>query len=134
MARTFGKYSPKVPLGTTWEESITLADADLVPIDLTGFHARAQLRTGLNATGAPVLELSSEGANPTITITGPSGLLTFRIPHTAVSALSTANIKRILLWDVELFTRDVGDEVDYVIPCITGKVTFLPRVTRANLT
>ena len=28
MARTFGTYSPVVPLGTTWEESLVLEDAD----------------------------------------------------------------------------------------------------------
>lgn len=43
MARTFGTYSPVVPLGTTWEESLVLEDADGMPIDITGYDVRAQL-------------------------------------------------------------------------------------------
>lgn len=135
MARTFGEYSPVVPLGTTWEESLVLADEDGTPLDLTGYEARAQLRTSAAAPGAPVFELSSEGADPALAVQpgGVLGLLTILVPRTQVSALSPTNAKRKLAWDIELYIPGVGGEDDYVIPCVQGKVNLLPRVTRADL-
>lgn len=135
MARTFGEYSPVVPLGTTWEESLVLADEDGVPLDLTGYEARAQLRTRKDAPGAPVFELSSEGAEPTMFVQPDAvvGLLTILVPRTQVSTLSPTNTKRKLVWDIELYIPGVGGEDDYVIPCVEGKVILLPRATRADL-
>lgn len=65
MARTFGSYSPVVPLGTTWEETLVLEDADGMPIDITGYDVRAQLysvqpaRVAGEPDPVPVLELTT---------------------------------------------------------------------------
>jgi hypothetical protein len=136
MARTFGEYSTDVPLGTTWEESFVLADEDGVALDLTGYKARAQLRTSKAALGAPVFELTSEGATPSMFVQpgAVAGLLTILVPSSQVSALSPNNAKLKLVWDIELYIPGTGGEDDYVIPCIQGKVNLLPRATRADLT
>lgn len=135
MARTFGQYSPDVPLGTTWEEALVLADEDGVALDLTGYEARAQLRTSKDAPGAPVAELTSQGATPTLFVQPGAvpGLLTIAVPTSAVNALSPTNAKRKLVWDIELFIPGVGGADPYVIPAVEGKVNLLPRATRANL-
>ncbi len=135
MARTFGEYSPSVPLGTTWEESLVLADEDGVPLDLAGYEARAQLRVSKDARGAPVLELTSTGADPTLFVEPDAqpGVLRILVPRTQVSALSPSNARRKLVWDIELYIPGSGGEDDYVIPCVEGKVTLLPRSTRADL-
>lgn len=135
MARTFGQYSPDVPLGTTWEEALVLADEDGVPLDLTGYEARAQLRTRKDAPGPPVFALTSEGATPTLFVQpgAVAGLLAILVPVSQVSALSPNNAKRKLVWDIELFIPGTVGEDDYVVPSIEGKVNLLPRATRADL-
>ncbi len=135
MARTFGEYSPDVPLNTTWEEELVLADEDDVPLDLTGYEARAQLRTSKDAPGPPVFSLSSVGAGATLSVQpgGQIGLLALAVPRTQVMALSPNNAKRKLVWDIELYIPGTGGADDYVIPAVQGKVNLLPRATRADL-
>ncbi len=140
MARTFGTYSPVVPLGTTWEESLVLEDADGTPINITGYSVRAQLheklpvRAGGGAPNPePLFELTTPGfygappAWPVIEAftvpLGTDGAINLRVDDTWVA--SPANAKRKLQWDIRLVNKATG----YVIPVVSGAVSFLPART-----
>lgn len=140
MARTFGTYSPVVPLGTTWEESLVLEDADGTPINITGYDVRAQLysmrpvRVAGEPDPLPVLELTT----PAFYVTAPAwpvfegfsipegddGRILLRLDAADTWTASPDNTKRKLLWDVRLV-----DASGYTIPVVTGAVVFLPART-----
>jgi len=141
MARTFGTYSPVVPLGTTWEESLVLEDADGTPIDITGYSVRAQLHEKLpvRAGGGspdpePLFELTTPGfygVPPAWPVfegfdipTGTDGLVLLRLDAADTWVASPDNAKRKLLWDVRLV-----DASGYTIPVVAGAVVFLPART-----
>lgn len=136
MARTFGSYSPAVPLGVTWEETLQLTDADGNAVDLTGYGAQAQLRTELPVVAddevpAPVFELTTADFNATppawpvvegITIPAPQdGRILIRVDVDDLAMASPTNAKRKLLWELRLVNDD-----GYAIPVVNGKVVFLP--------
>lgn len=143
MARQFGSYSPAVPLGLTWEESILLEDEDHTPVDLTGYAVRAQLRDAVpvvdDVSGEPidepVIELTTAGYYAVMpewpvvegfTVPTPAnGTLLLAVPAPETWLASADNAKRKLVWDVRLVNPDTG----YAIPVVSGKVTFLPAVT-----
>lgn len=143
MARQFGSYSPVVPLGLTWEESLSLEDETGVPVDLTGYSVRAQLRADVPAvdpvTGVagtePLMEITTAGyysATPAwpvvegFSIPSPtSGTILLAVPAASTLICSPNNTKQKLVWDVRL----VNKSTSYAIPVVTGKVLLLPRVT-----
>jgi hypothetical protein len=140
MARQFGAYSPKVPLGTTWEESLVLEDADGNVIDLTGYDVVAQLHTSPPSrneeTGAgsePVLEITTAGFYDTpedyvvegFSVPDPDdGTILLLVAPEDFWRVSPANRRAKLVWSIML-VNDVG----YTIPVVAGKVAFLPNNT-----
>lgn len=140
MAREFGAYSPAVPLGVTWEESIGLDDEDGNPIDITGYSAYAQMRSEVpvldpatgNPTTTPVLELTTVHLHATppdwpvveaLTIPNPTdGTILLRVDVDDLWTASPDNSKAKLVWSIVL----VNTSTDYAIPVVQGKVTFLP--------
>jgi hypothetical protein len=143
MARQFGSYSPAVPLGLTWEETLVLTDDAGTAIDLTGYAVRAQLRDEVpvvdDVSGEPltdpVMELTSAGYYATapawpvvegFSIPTPAdGTMLLAVPADDTWTLSPDNAKRKLVWDVRLVNPDTG----YAIPVVQGKVTLLPART-----
>lgn len=138
MARQFGSYSPVVPLGVTWEETIVLENEDGVPVDLTGYAVRAQLYveaperdpvTGV-AIVAPVMEITTADyyatppAWPVVvgwTVDDPTdGMLKLRIDVADLWTLSPNNEKAKLRWSVLLV-----DDAGYAIPTVQGAVVLL---------
>lgn len=144
MARTFGGYSPVVPLGVPWEESITLVDENGTAVDLTGYAVRAQLRTAVSLRDAdsgaavddPVLELTSTGfydvtpAWPVfeaLSIPVPGdGTILAKVETADLWKASPTNEKRKLAWSIVLVDKDT----QYAIPVVQGKVCFLPATTQ----
>ena len=140
MARTFGYYSPAVPLGTTWEETLVLEDADGMPIDITGYDVRAQLysmqpvRMAGEPDPVPVLELTTPAFYTTAPAwpvfegfsipDGGDGRMLLRLDAADTWVASPDNAKRKLLWDVRLV-----DGTGYTIPVVAGAVVFLPART-----
>jgi hypothetical protein len=140
MARTFGSYSPSVPLGLTWEESIELADENGASIDLSGYdvvaeiYAAAPVRdpgTGL-ATAAPVLQITTagyHGSDPAwdvsegATIPVPAdGTIVLSVSVDDVWLLSPTNVTAKLRWAIILVNPDTG----YRLPVVTGRVSVTP--------
>ena len=140
MARTFGNYSPSVPLGTTWEETLVLEDADGTPIDITGYVVRAQCHVALpqrvlgEVSPVPLFELTTAGFYATppdwpviegFSIpTGTNGSIVLRVEADETWLGSPSNAKAKLLWDVRLV-----DATGYTIPVVSGAVVFLPART-----
>lgn len=140
MARQFGSYSPTVPLGLTWDESIALDDENGDAIDLTGYdvvaelYAEAPVRdpdTGL-ATVEPVLQITTAGYHTVApawevsegaTIPAPTnGTIVLSVSVDDVWLLSPTNVRVTLYWAVVL----VDQLTDYRIPVVTGRVIVLP--------
>lgn len=137
MARQFGKYSPRVPLGTTWEEAMILEDAESNPIDLTGYKVIAQLyytdplrdpTTG-KPLEEPILEITTPGFHvekPTYSVEGFSipdpttGEILLTVDHNDFWHVSPTNEYIEYVWAVMLV--GVGD---YRVPVIRGTVKFL---------
>ncbi|HET6631506.1 MAG TPA: hypothetical protein VFG73_02205 [Rhodanobacteraceae bacterium] len=143
MARQFGTYSPVVQLGLTWEESITLADEDGTPLDLTGYDAIAQLRPDRapKRTNAvlppPVLQLTTAGyfaEAPSWTVveafsipTPTNGNIIQQVRLEDLWVVSPNNAKTRLYWSIILVNKTTG----YAIPAVEGRCTFLPARTTA---
>jgi hypothetical protein len=143
MARQFGSYSPAVPLGLTWEESLALEDDNGAAIDLTGYAVRAQLRDAVpvvdDVSGQPltdpVLEITTAvyySTMPAWTVvqgfsvpTPTNGTILLAVPAPDTWMTSRDNAKRKLVWDVRLVNKTTG----YAIPVVSGKVSMLPAVT-----
>lgn len=143
MARQFGDYSPVVPLGVTWEESITFQDEAGTAIDLTGYAVRAQLREDIpdvdpdtgDAIEDPVLEITTASYYGTAPAWPVLEAFSVPDPTTGTIELSVAaadtwtaspdNAKRKLYWDVRLVNPNTG----YAVPVVQGKVAFLPART-----
>jgi hypothetical protein len=119
MARTFGSYSPVVPVATTWEETIEFADENDAPVDLTGFVVEAQLRA--TPTGASVLNLTTAGGHWTMP-DPTNGTILLKVTPEVIAALLSANqIRRDLLWAVVL--RDPTDS-NLRLPLVKGRVSL----------
>lgn len=144
MARTFGSYSPPVPLGVTWEESLILEDRLQQPVDLSGYDVRAQFYTDMPirdpdtgiATVPPVLEITSpdwyvssptwpvvEGAD--IPDPASQGLITIAVDVDDLWTFSPTNAKAKFFWSIVLVNPDTLK----AIPVVEGRPIFLPART-----
>lgn len=118
MARTFGSYSPTVPVATTWEESITFEDESGAAVDLTGYVVEAQLRPTKLSTA--VLNLTTALGHWSIPTPANGTVLLTVTPETIAPLLAATQLKRKLYWGIAL--RRSAD--NYRIPLVEGKVTL----------
>ncbi|GEM_PF-4461266 len=143
MARQFGNYSPAVPLGVTWEESLQILDDANLPVDLTGYAVRAQLRESAPLVDAvsgtpisdPIFEITSTGFYAVSPVWPVVEGFSVPVPSNGTILLSVAgadtwkgsptNIKTKLRWSLVL----VNPVTKYAIPVVSGKVAFLPADT-----
>lgn len=134
MSRTPGTYDMVLTRGTTWEETFVYK-ADGVPVDLTGYSARMQVRTedgqyGVSAAETLLLELSTEGANP-LMYWGDiaAGDLRIKANPASHTALNPDNLKVVrYVYGIELYKTDNGEE--YVIPFLSGRLTVYGEILR----
>lgn len=139
MARTFGTYSPIVPLGVTWQEPLVMADEAGDAVDLTGYAVRAQLRAAKpvgSPPPSPVIEFTTPDyydvapAWPVVeafSLPDPaegSMLLTVQ-PVDFAGVVSPTNERKKLYWEIVLVNQDTGE----IVPVVEGKVVFKPAVT-----
>lgn len=121
-----GKYNFEVWQGSTWDEEITLRNADQTPMDLTGFSARMQVREAIDADTV-ILDLN--GANGRLTVSDPAaGKLRLTVSAADTALLPLEFEKKTYLYDLELFRASPAPE--YVRKVLAGKVKCHPEVTR----
>lgn len=105
-----GVYDLVIEQGATLNTTFTWKDPSGTPINLTGYSARAMFRPDYRSN--TILSLST--SDGTIVITGASGIISFNVPASTTSYLSTGNG----VWDLELIsssgivTRLVGGSYD----------------------
>lgn len=99
--------------GTTYSLTITVSDATGLPVNLTGYTLRSQLRKSYGATSYTAFTTSSE--------TPASGELTISLTATQTSALKPGRY----VYDVEIV--DTNSAVTRVLE---GIITVTPEVTR----
>jgi len=100
--------------GDDYAATVNVFNIDGTDADLTGYTARAQIRTGAADSTAVVAELTT----------------TIQLPNIISLALAhevTATLKQAYVWDLEL-----TDTVGTVITVLTGDVEVTLEVTRAT--
>lgn len=126
MSRTPASFSLPIVRGATWEDSFDYRDANGVPIDLTGYEARMQVRTlagryGTTTSTTLLMSLSTVGADPLlIWDTADIGRVrVYALPATH-AALNPSNAKKVkyAYW-LEFY------DGDHVLPFVTGVLTAL---------
>ena len=110
-----GKYSFVIEQGATLNFQIDWTDSDGNPIDLTGYHARMQVRPTV-ASETVIIELTTENGRITLL----DNTVTLDISADDTEALPVGAYK----YDLEIQT---GAEV---IRLVQGSFTVSPEVTR----
>lgn len=128
MALRFAPVALSCVHGMTWAESIPLTDALTGdPIDLTGCELLMRVRQRITDT-EHVLELSSTGAAPELTIAdAQGGIITLLVPKETMQALPDPGARRkaVYVYDMTII-RGPSHE-----PGLGGKFTLRSQVTRA---
>lgn len=115
MAGTAGIYNGVIDQGATWTVNIVYYDYNNVPVNLTGYSARMQLRSKFDSSA--VLTLST--ATGEIVITGPTGQIAITASATQTQAIASG----IYIYDLELTS---GAEITRLIQ---GQMTVRENVT-----
>ena len=105
------------PQGSTFKRTL-LYTIDNVPVDLSGYSARLQVREAYYSAD-PLLSLATSGSG--ITISGSSGSISLYVSSTATDSLPAGTH----VYDLELINPSA--EVDRLIQ---GEWTVTPGVTR----
>jgi hypothetical protein len=136
MSRTPASYGMVWVRGSTVEEEFTYVDSDCVPVDLTGYEARMQIRTmegeyGTSTDETLVLELTTTGQTPMLFWDTPAeGRLRLLVSAAVVKLLNPDNLKRTrLAYSIEVYIPE-GTEPEYVIPLVRGRISVQGEVTR----
>lgn len=106
--------------GATFDDSMVFTDTNNVPVDLTGWSAKMQLRLNRFDPDPPILTLSTDDG--TIAL-GNQGLVQFQLQGSVTAAL---NFTRVA-YDLFLYGPNNGEPA----ACIAeGYITLNPAVTR----
>jgi len=122
------KKNLTIEQGATWRGTYTLLQpaaagtpvANMLPIDLTGYSARMQIRPDYTSTTV-LVELTP--ANAGISITAATGQINLHISAADTAALTFTDAPAV--YDLELIEPG-GD----VIRLLKGSVTLSPEVTK----
>ena len=117
MGACAGKYNIIADQGATFTRQLTWKDTDGDPVDLTGYTARMQLRSQIDASGAAVLELTTE--NNRIVLGGTAGSINLSVAATAMAEISAATY----VYDLELVSGSVVTRLVQGTFEIRGEVT-----------
>jgi hypothetical protein len=114
--------------GSTWDQivNVTTDDAGLVPMNLTGFSARMQVRESIDAETV-ILDLTP--ANGRIAVTNPAtGTIQILVSAADTAALPLGFETQTYVYDLEVFRATPAPE--YVRKVMKGKLKCYPEVTR----
>lgn len=136
MSRTAASYSMTWTRGSTAEEEFTYQDENGLPIDLTGFEARMQVRTlagqyGSTTSATLLLELTTQNGK-LVWDTAANGRLLMTASELDTKLLNPSNVKKLkLAYAIEVYRPAVAPATDdYVIPLVGGKITLLGETVR----
>jgi hypothetical protein len=114
---TAGIYNFTIDQGSVWDLEITYQDPNGVPINLTGFTAKMQLRTDYNS---PTADLTLTTGGGGIVITGATGVVDISASAAQTGALAPA----FYVYDLELIS---GTNISRLIQ---GQITIAEQVTQ----
>ncbi len=112
------KHDILIEQGATFRLNLVWKDSAGVPVNLTGYSARMQVRRSLNSS-EPLLNLTT--SNGAITLGGAAGT----IAVVAAATLTDDINARSAVYDLELQSAD-----GTVTRLIEGRATISPEVTR----
>lgn len=112
-----GKYNFVCPQGATFSKQLSYL-IDSVPVNLTGYTARMQVREK-SSSPAKIIDLTTE--NGGITLGGPSGTVQLDISASTTESL----VPKTYVYDLELVSSG-----NFVVRLIEGQFTVTPEVTR----
>ena len=113
-------YDLIIEKGATFTLSIIWKDSDLVPINLTEYSARMQIRKNYQDNEI-ILLLNSAGSDAEITLGGSEGTIDIEVDATITSTLN--NCRGV--YDLELVHTN-----GTVLRLMSGSITISPEVTR----
>lgn len=93
--------------------------AHTVAQNLTGYDARMMIRSTRDATGAPLVSLTSNPAAG-LTVNGPAGQVSVHVTGSASSSYTWLNGQ----WDLEVYNGTITKRAGY------GNVSVVTEVTR----
>ena len=114
-----GTLDLEIEQGATFTKVLTWKDSEDVPINLSGFQARMQIRTTEEAADPPALALTT--VNGRIALGGIAGTITLLISATDTSAITAGSY----VYDLEL--ESGGGTVTRLVK---GAVTVDREITR----
>jgi hypothetical protein len=126
-----GKYSFTVEQGSTFERQLTYQDSNGVPIDLTSYSARMQIRP---SPGSPTLYLTlSSSLRPDGTGLNMNGLTGVN-PTTSgtIGIVISAATSSLLTFDEAAYDLEIYS-ASYASRIIEGKVKLSKEVTINNV-
>ncbi|MEM1944163.1 MAG: hypothetical protein QXX57_00270 [Nitrososphaerota archaeon] len=113
------RYDFYINQGTTWSVSLTYKDDEGVPIDISNYTAKMQVRPSVESSRV-LLELSTE--NGKISIDGPNGRIQLQLEPADTTNLG---LVRRGVYDLELTSPSL-----VVDRLLEGVIYFNPEVTR----
>jgi hypothetical protein len=112
------EYDITIRQGSTFLQNLIWKDSEGVPVDLTGYTARMQIRQGV-CNPDVIVELTTE--NDRITLGGVAGTIVLEIDADTTAAITAG----CGLYDLELESSS-----GFVTAILYGAVTFEREVTR----
>lgn len=117
MAAPAGTYNIITDQGATFTRELTWKDSAGSAVNLTAYTARMQVRSQIDATGAAVLELTTE--NNRIVLCGTAGSIILTVPATAMGSVTAATYA----YDLELVSGIVVTRLVQGTFEVRGEVT-----------
>lgn len=123
-------YNIIIEQGADWIDEITLktdgaTEADRVPIDLTGYTAKMQVRLAFAADEALVTIFETTSDDGLIELGGADGTISLRINAETTLALITDGKPRSAFYDLLIVSPD-----DIITRVIEGVATITPGATQ----
>lgn len=112
-----GRHDITIEQGATFQLSLIWKDSDAVPIDITGYTARMQVRRR-HTSDTTMLEFTSAAGD--ITLGGAAGTIVV-----SADAPLTGETARSAVYDIELVSP-----AGVITRLLEGDVTITPEVTR----
>lgn len=118
------KHNFTADQGSYWSQQLLWKDSEDVPIDLTGFTARMQLRRNFNDPTADLELTTEDGA---ITLGGVDGTILIEIASELTAALPIRDTQTSYVYDLEVIPAAAEQNARRLIQ---GKFTITREVTR----